>query len=155
LAQTVTVSRVLPAVRRSALAIISRSLGSKRDRSPTTFSRMLLACIFETSRSSAVTNRRISSETSSSGRRQFSEENANRVRYSTPRSTQASTTPRTASTPLTCPATRGSKRLVAQRPLPSMMMAIWRGTAGTSGTTVVELLKIINPCQVANTVETR
>jgi purine-cytosine permease-like protein len=34
--------------------------------------------------------------------------------------------------------------LVAQRPLPSMMMAMWRGTFGASGTAVVELLKIIN-----------
>eukprot|EP01034_Spumella_vulgaris_P042564 gene42564-52785_t len=46
---------------------------------------------------------------------------------------------RTASTPLTWPATRGRKRLVAQRPLPSMMMATWRGTLGASGTAVAAL----------------
>ena len=37
----------------------------------------------------------------------------------------ASTTRRTASAPARCPAERGSPRRVAQRPLPSMMMATW------------------------------
>src|SRR5690242_17919726 len=32
------------------------------------------------------------------------------------------------SVPARCPATRGSPRWVAQRPLPSMMIATWRGT---------------------------
>src|SRR5688500_4689923 len=36
-----------------------------------------------------------------------------------------STTRRTASAPARCPALRGSPRAVAQRPLPSMMMATW------------------------------
>ena len=31
-------------------------------------------------------------------------------------------------------------RLLAQRPLPSMMIATWRGTALTSGTSIVELV---------------
>src|SRR6266702_1804644 len=35
--------------------------------------------------------------------------------------------------------TRGMKRCFAQRPLPSMMMAIWRGTRGISGMMRVEL----------------
>src|SRR5262249_2818741 len=37
----------------------------------------------------------------------------------------ASTTRRTASTPASCPRRRGSRRRVAQRPLPSMMMPTW------------------------------
>src|SRR5579871_4135586 len=39
----------------------------------------------------------------------------------------ARTTSRTALTPATCPASRGSIRLRAHRPLPSMMMATWLG----------------------------
>src|SRR5574337_1705259 len=54
---------------------------------------------------------------------------------------QAAITPRTASTPRAWPATRGILRFLAQRPLPSMMIATWRGTAATSGTPRVELLK--------------
>ena len=65
----------------------------------------------------------VSSDTSSAGRRQFSELNANSVRNSMPRRAQASTVARTASTPLAWPATRGRCREVAQRPLPSMMIA--------------------------------
>ena len=37
------------------------------------------------------------------------------------------TTARTDFTPSPWPATRGSPRLVAHRPLPSMMIATWRG----------------------------
>ncbi len=69
-------------------------------------------------------NRRIRNDTSSFGRRQFSELKANSVRYSTPARAQPSTTARTASTPRVCPATRGKRRSVAQRPLPSMMIAM-------------------------------
>jgi len=90
----------LAAVRASACVISLRRPGSKAERSPTTRSRMPLARSCATSRSSALTNSRISSETSSAGRRQFSELNANSVRNSTPRSAQASTVARTASTPL-------------------------------------------------------
>src|SRR3990172_1326237 len=39
------------------------------------------------------------------------------------------TPPRPAFTPLRCPKERGSRRSRAQRPLPSMMMATWRGGA--------------------------
>src|SRR5437660_1294084 len=79
------------------------------------------------------------SATSSGGRRQFSELNANSVRYSMPRSTHARTAARTASTPRLCPAKRGRWRRLAQRPLPSMMIATWRGTAPWEGTAWVEL----------------
>src|SRR5579864_788781 len=115
---------------------------SKRDVSPTTLKRMPLECSFATSWSSARAKRSIRIETSSAGRRQFSLENAKSVRYSTPCSIAARTEARTDSTPLRCPATRGSSRLFAQRPLPSMMMAICRGTIRGSGMTRVELANI-------------
>src|SRR5450631_950275 len=69
----------------------------------------------------------MSIDTSSAGRRQFSELKANRVRYSMPCVMLASITARTASTPREWPATRGRCRAVAQRPLPSMMIATCRG----------------------------
>jgi hypothetical protein len=54
--------------------------------------------------------RSIRIEISSGGRRQFSLENANSVRYSMSRSMQARMIARTASTPRRWPATRGSMR---------------------------------------------
>src|SRR5690606_30506848 len=78
-------------------------------------------------------NSRIRTETSSAGRRQFSELKANSVRNSMPSRAQASTVVRTASTPLAWPATRGSRRRVAQRPLPSMTIATCRGTWADAG----------------------
>ena len=63
------------------------------------------------------------SSISAAGRDQFSEEKLKMVRYWTPSSMAARTVRRTASTPLRCPAERGSPRLSAHRPLPSMMMA--------------------------------
>src|SRR5690606_34881490 len=59
---------------------------------------------------------------------------------STPRNAHASTVARTASTPFACPATRGSRRCVAQRPLPSMMIATCRGTSRGRGTVIVVLV---------------
>src|SRR5271169_1163219 len=50
----------------------------------------------------------------------------------TPRSRAAYVTVRTVSTPRRWPSIRGSPRCFAQRPLPSMMMATWRGTAPRS-----------------------
>ena len=46
-----------------------------------------------------------------------------------PISPAARTVLRSASTPRRCPSPRGSPRADAQRPLPSMMMATWRGIA--------------------------
>ena len=117
---------------------------SNRDVSPTTLKRMPFECSFVTSTSSARANRSIRIDTSSAGRRQFSLENANSVRYSTPSSIAARTVARTASTPLRCPATRGSSRLFAQRPLPSMMMATWRGIARAAGMVRVELVNMVS-----------
>src|SRR5580698_2258110 len=65
----------------------------------------------------------INAATSGCGRRQLSEENAYTVSTPMPRSGAASTARRKASAPARCPATRGSPRAEAQRPLPSMMMA--------------------------------
>src|SRR5215472_8090571 len=62
------------------------------------------------------------------GRCQFSAEKAYRVRYSTFNSPQPSTHSRTACAPASWPLMRGNPRDLAQRPLPSMMIAIWRGT---------------------------
>src|SRR5881227_261307 len=69
--------------------------------------------------------------TSVLGRCQFSAENAYRVRYSTFNSPQPSTHSRTACAPASWPLMRGSPRDLAHRPLPSMMIAMWRGTVFT------------------------
>src|SRR5690606_5032743 len=66
--------------------------------------------------------------TSSLGRRQFSVEKAQSVRYLMPSSAAWVVTRRMFSVPASWPAMRGRPRRVAQRPLPSMMMATWRGT---------------------------
>src|SRR3984893_9084368 len=71
----------------------------------------------------------ISSRISAGGRDQFSALNEKMVRNPMPRSPAARTVRRSASTPRRCPSPRGSPRAAAQRPLPSMMMATWRGTA--------------------------
>src|SRR5438552_12171659 len=107
-----------------------RSLSETWLRSPTmrmrTPSPASLARYFET----ATRTRPIRPDTSSLGRFQFSDENANTVRYSMPRSAQALTVRTSASTPCLWPNTRGMKRFLAQRPLPSITMATCRGMAG-------------------------
>src|SRR5262245_24883393 len=60
------------------------------------------------------------------GRVQFSDEKLNSVRWAMPSSSAASTVRLTLSTPRRWPSTRGRPRSAAQRPLPSMMMAMWR-----------------------------
>jgi hypothetical protein len=65
------------------------------------------ACSCGTSRDSATASSSIRPDTSSGGRFQFSEENANTVSTRTPRSPQWRTQARNASTPLLWPATRG------------------------------------------------
>ena len=61
------------------------------------------------------------------GRCQFSCENANRESSSSPTATAPSTTSRTARIPDRCPNGRGMRRSRAQRPFPSMMIAIEAG----------------------------
>src|SRR5262249_39544284 len=79
----------------------------------------------------------INSRTSGAGRDQFSELNEKMVRMPMPRSPAARTVRRNASTPRRCPSARGKPRAAAQRPLPSMMMATWRGTAKSPICTLV------------------
>src|SRR5512139_5817 len=72
-------------------------------------------------------NRAIRPRTSSRGRCQFSLLNAKSVSTATPCCSQARSSLRMTSTPARCPATAGRPRAFAQRPLPSMMTATWRG----------------------------
>src|SRR5262245_8736053 len=129
----VSVRRRFAAVSVSARRTRSTIVSPNGARLPTTRRRIPTSLSLLTYCSSAPRKSCFSTETSSAGRRQFSELNANRVKYSTPRSPQARTVARTASLPRWCPATRGRNRFFAQRPLPSMMMAIWRGTAPVCG----------------------
>src|SRR5215210_5320491 len=71
----------------------------------------------------------MSASISPAGRFQFSWLKAKSVRTPTPAWRQPSTTSRTAFIPAWWPSGRGSERPWAQRPLPSMMMAMWPGTA--------------------------
>ncbi len=82
----------------------------------------------------------IRNETSSAGRRQFSLLKANKVRYSTPASMQQRVIAahRLEAAPMSGHP-RQRRRFCAQRPLPSMMMAMWRGTASVLGIPIVEL----------------
>ena len=66
--------------------------------------------------------------TSSAGRPQFSLEKAKSVSASTSRRAHASTHMRTGLSPARCPAGRGRARAAAQRPLPSMVIAMCLGT---------------------------
>src|SRR5258708_6687628 len=139
----VSVSLVLSRVRASPSRMCSSTRASKGARSPTTMKRMPFEWSLPISCSRERRKSCMRNETSSGGRRQFSLEKAKSVRYSTPLLAQAFTTARTASTPRRCPATRGRKRFFAQRPLPSMMIATWRGTVPASGIVCVELAKSV------------
>src|SRR6266699_6707083 len=116
-------------VSRSTRSTASRAPGASRGRSPST------CTVTPWSRSSAASramyscSRSISADTSLDGRCQFSSEKANSVSTSTPAAIAPSTTSRTAFMPARCPSGRGRWRSRAQRPFPSMMMAMWRGTA--------------------------
>src|SRR5512135_929596 len=118
------------AVSASAFVISARRSGLSVARSPMKRTRMPLRCSCSISRSIASTNSSMRRATSSAGRPQFSLENANSVSASTPRRAQPSTIARTALTPALWPTCRGIARREAQRPLPSMMTATWRGVPG-------------------------
>ena len=75
---------------------------------------------------------RMRKRTSSSGRRQFSVENANTVIHFRPTSSPPSTVSKSASSPAACPSVRLRPRRCAQRPLPSITIATWRGSRGRS-----------------------
>src|SRR5713101_3897366 len=102
---------------------------SRFSRSPMTRTRTPLRC--RSARSWRMKRRRsaISSRISEGGRDQFSALNEKMVRKPMPRSPAARTVRRSASTPRRCPSPRGSPRAAAQRPFPSMIMAMCRGTA--------------------------
>src|SRR6266545_2512160 len=114
------------AVACSAASIAATSGAGSRSRRPTTLSRT--ACV--ASRGVSVrrwrAKRRSNAATSLGGRLQLSAEKAYSVSARSPRSGAASTTRRTACAPARWPAARGRPRRVAQRPLPSMMIATWR-----------------------------
>ena len=88
---------------------------------------MLLSIISGSSFLRYTRSRRQSASTSAGGRFQFSTEKAYRVSAWMPRRAQVSTVVRTGSIPALWPATRGKLRWCAQRPLPSMMMAMCAG----------------------------
>src|SRR5262245_9252166 len=105
------------------------SAGARRARSPMKRIRTPLASSSATSRSSDSRKSCMRRPTSPAGRCQFSLENANSVSAPTPWRTHSSMVARTALVPARWPAARGSERCSAQRPLPSMITATWRGTA--------------------------
>src|SRR5512145_1268745 len=123
--------RALCAVIDSAWSQASRTLSETAPRSPTMRMRTPSSASFIRYLDTATSTRPIRPETSSALRFQFSLENANTVRYSMPRSAQARTVRTSASTPCLWPKKRGMKRRLAQRPLPSMTIATWRGVLGS------------------------
>ena len=86
-------------------------------------------------RVSAVAALSMSVPTSTAGRGQVSRENANSVSAPLLRRAHSSMHMRTGRTPSLWPAWRGRPRASAQRPLPSMMIAMCLGvlTAGVAG----------------------
>src|SRR5947208_13192329 len=118
-----------PRVARSTWSTAARAPGASRARSPSTCT--TTPCWRSSSASLAMysSSRLIRAEISVGGRCQFSSEKANSVSTSTPAAIAPSTTSRTAFMPARCPSGRGRWRSRAQRPFPSMMMAMWRGTA--------------------------
>src|SRR5947209_110841 len=124
--------RVPSRVSCSTRSTAARAPGTRRVRSPSTCTRTPCSRSSSTSRAMYSSSRSIRAEISVGGRCQFSSENANSVSTSTPASIAPSTTSRTAFMPARCPRGRGRCRSSAQRPLPSMMMATWRGTAPPS-----------------------
>ncbi len=95
--------RRLPAVCASAWAMASRTAGATPLRSPATQTRTPARCSSARCLRTATSISSISAETSSAGRLQFSEENANTVRYSMPRSALARTMRSRLSTPALWP----------------------------------------------------
>src|SRR5215207_116082 len=92
-------------------------------RTDTCFDRRL-----STSRAMYSSSRLISASISTAGRCQFSWLKANRLSTPTSASRQPWITSRTARMPAWWPSGRGRARPLAQRPLPSMMIAMWAGT---------------------------
>ncbi len=70
---------------------------------------------------------RMRNRTSSSGRRQFSVENAYTVIQGNPSSSPPSTVSKSASSPAAWPSVRLRPRCWAHLPFPSITIAMWRG----------------------------
>src|SRR5690242_105293 len=130
--QRFNASRVPLAVSRSARSTGPRAPGPSRVRSPNTCTATPCRRNSSTSLAMYSSRRLIKAEISLGGRCQFSSENANSVRTSMPASIAPSTASRTAFMPARWPRGRGRWRSRAQRPLPSMMTATWRGIAPLS-----------------------
>src|SRR5437879_2118963 len=116
-------------VSHSTRSTAARAPGPSRARSPSTWTRTPCCRSSSTSPAMYSSSSSIRAEISVGGRCQFSSEKANSVSTSTPAAIAPSTTSRTAFMPARCPSGRGRWRSRAQRPFPSMMMAMWRGTA--------------------------
>src|SRR6266853_764378 len=130
--QRFNASRLPLAVSRSARSTAPRAPGPSRVRSPSTCTATPCPRSSATSFAMYSSRRLIKAEISLGGRCQFSSENANSVRTSMPASIAPSTASRTAFMPARWPSGRGRWRSRAQRPLPSMMTATWRGMAPLS-----------------------
>src|SRR5690348_3754832 len=116
-------------VSRSTRSTAARAPGARRVRSPSTWTATPCPRSSSTSCAMYSSSSPISAEISVRGRCQFSSEKAKRVTTSRPASSAPSTVSRTAFIPARWPRGRGRWRSRAQRPLPSMMTATWRGTA--------------------------
>src|SRR5712692_7499999 len=122
-------SSVPPAVSWTMRSSAARALGASRAISPRTWTRAPRARSSATSFAMYSSRSCMSASISSAGRCQFSWLNAKSVSTPTSASRQPSIASRTAAIPAACPSGRGSERSRAHRPLPSMMMATWAGTA--------------------------
>src|SRR5204862_4009431 len=122
-------SRAPSRVSRSMRSTAVRAPGASRVRSPSTWTATPWSFSSATSRAMYSSSRCISAEISVAGRCQSSSEKATSVSTSPPASSAPSTASRTAFMPARWPSGRGRLRSRAQRPLPSMMTATWRGTA--------------------------
>src|SRR5665647_105134 len=119
--------RSLCAVRSMSVAAAFAAAGVRRARSPSTCTRTPCVASSSASRAMYSSSRDISAWISVAGRCQFSWEKAKSESTSTPASIAPSTTSRTDFIPERWPSGRGRLRSRAQRPLPSMMIAMCRG----------------------------
>lgn len=85
----------------------------------------------------------MSAAISGTGRFQFSVENVYKVKYLTPNPDGFLRNLFHGSTPSWCPAVRGNPLAFAQRPLPSIIMATWRGTRAASISLLKDIFYII------------
>src|SRR3984957_17941207 len=111
------------ALERSLCSMERSRFSLSRSRRPMTLMRIDCSTQRRVSVNRYWPNRRISAATSAGGRDQLAEEKAYSVSVLTSARAATSTTVRTAFAPSICPAVRGNPRSVAQRPLPSMMIA--------------------------------